>query len=574
MMASGMLGILKYGFGLLYFGGFACCGYAYLIKKTKPDLPMIGLFALLCVYLFWRLAPSRLFLNDDLSHWSVAARYLLETDLIPDTRTRLISFQSYPLGSAAFIYYICRSLGNDEGLWMFAHNLLYALMILPVFSNLHSRKSIFAPIFAATFMLLFKFARPIESLSIDWLLSCCALGASGAVLFYRRDLRRALLSALPGIIVCVYLKNSGLIFAACTACLLFGVSLRYSSRRRTAFRVFALTIAVAAGAFLLWTLHVKHSFPAGLESKHAISLNAYAQEASQKSLLLILSIGKQMVFTWLPPSGYQIFSALFFLLCLSATLLLRRRQPEQSALYTHALHALWGCIAVYAMWFAMLFAMYIFSMPAAEANHIAAFDRYDSAGLLYCVGLGVLTMFLLVSHIEIPPCPRARLSGVCIAAAMLAMFSLLHFNMDNLPLNHYYQDLTNRNMTLPYFRIAPQKLLNEYNPPRQDGRFLIYMGDAPNTRDLSLMGYSSKFELHSVSFSAILRQTGAHAAEKPYVCRTFSGTTLHETPFEILSENIDQCDALLVYKKDPAFEALLNEFLSTYTGNTPVYYAY
>ena len=43
---------------------------------------------------------------------------------------------------------------------------------------------------------------------------------------------------------------------------------------------------------------------------------------------------------------------------------------------------------------------------------------------------------------------------------------------------------------------------------------------------------------------------------------------------DVNAEIIDECDAFLIYRQDPAFELLLSEFLSIYTGDTPVIYAY
>lgn len=51
----------------------------------------------------------------------------------PNFQDPVICFQLYPLGSAGFIWYVCRCVGYSEGITMFAQNALILSCVLPFF---------------------------------------------------------------------------------------------------------------------------------------------------------------------------------------------------------------------------------------------------------------------------------------------------------------------------------------------------------------------------------------------------------------------------------------------------------
>lgn len=568
----GMLRVLKYGFFILYFGGFAGLVYAYLIKKMKPDLPLIGLFALLTGYLLWRMNGEALFLCDDFSHWGLTARYILENDRFPDASAKLITFQSYPTGSAAFIYYICRTLGNREDLWIIAQNLLHALLMLPVFALLEKNRRVFAPVAAAAFLLLFKNARPLSTLCVDWLLALIGAGMAGIVLYERNKPVKALLTVLPCLTACVFFKSSGIFFSVCTAVLL---AMTVPAERRSLRRkLFAAALLISFGAFMLWSLHVKVSFPAGFDTKHAVSLSTYTKHAAAKPLRTYFSIAARMLLNWLPPSRSRLFTLLFGASCLVWVLSVRRRRSELRPLCMETLRGLLVCAILYAVWFAMLYFMYIFSMSGDEARYIAAFDRYDSTGLLYISGIALIVMFRFLSALDISSVRAVRAASLLLCILALACTPLLSLNMYTAGYSTFHRDLINLDKKTAYNRAALHKLMEETEIPLKDGCFIVYGGMLENEQEpLSTTFYCSKYELQTPKATTIMRQTTQKYADAPYSLRTVPGGMRTADPFGALSETLPDCDAILILQRDPVFEALMEEFLKSGSFDIPVFYA-
>lgn len=563
LMLGGMAGILKPTLFLLYAGGFAGLIRFHGIRLRRSDLPLIALPALLILCLLLRFLPCRLSLTDDFSHWGLAARHLLESDAFPDRDSALITFQSYPLGTACFIYYICRLLPWNEGLWLVAQNLLMSLMILPVFAcaGKHARRM--APVFPALFLLMFKSDRPLDTLVVDWLLSACGIAMAAMVLRYRSNPQKAVLATLPCMIACVWFKSCGIFFSVCTAVFLAQIS----DNRRKKWTTLLLLLSACVGAFLLWNLHVRLAFPRGMDSKHAVSLNAYAQHASGKSLRVVLSIAKGMAFAWLPPSRYQVFAVLFFAFCFLTTAAQKKRPfPEARRVKTR--NALVVCIAVYVIWYMLLFAMYIFSMSVTEARRLAAFERYDSAGLVYAMGLACI---ILLNYISCASAPPKRHAVIAVAILSLLSAPMLDMQMEEESFRSFYADLVTRSTSLPAHRSAPRTMLETYGIPGENGRYIICLGAGESTAGITLAGYTSKYELRTPHLAILMRSTAEKYADTPYCWRTMQEKAYVSDPAEKLAAFADY-DAILIYEEDPVLETQLAESLSAAGTEIPVLY--
>lgn len=62
----------------------------------------------LVVYAVFLLHGCVLTYNDDFSHWGLIVRTMLVEDGFPAAGDPLITFTSYPPGTACLIYYVCR----------------------------------------------------------------------------------------------------------------------------------------------------------------------------------------------------------------------------------------------------------------------------------------------------------------------------------------------------------------------------------------------------------------------------------------------------------------------------------
>ena len=154
LMLAGMAGLLRPALFALCALGLLGAAYAYLIRRARPEWRLILALAAVFALLYWRYSPCHFWRTDDFSHWGHAARHLLTTDRFPNGGDSYIYFQSYPLGSACFIYYLSRFVSDSEGFMLFAQSVLYVLLFLPVFSLVQRQRRVYYPILAALFLLL------------------------------------------------------------------------------------------------------------------------------------------------------------------------------------------------------------------------------------------------------------------------------------------------------------------------------------------------------------------------------------------------------------------------------------
>ena len=577
LMFAGMLHVLKYGFYLLYFGGFAGA-IAALAKRLlrrerlalrRSDGYLIAIGALVLIYIIWRLGPSYLHERDDLSHWSIVARHLLKTDAFPDASAVSVTFQSYPVGAAAFIYYVCRTLGNQEGLWLIAQNVLYVLLFMPMLAHVRGNRKWILPVLTALFVLLFKHTRPMESLYVDWLLSFFGFGSVAAVLYHRDEPFQALLCALPGAIAVTLFKNSGIFFAAVTGCAL-GIAVSGRKGRRFGWLCFLICMAASVVAFLLWNLHVKQVFPAGLETKHAVSLTTYAARLGSKDLSLILRTFKKMVMQWLQPDFYQIQGLLFILLGSLSMYLTARRRPELRIHLKPSLQAFGLILIAYAAWYLMLYMTYIFSMQASEARSLAAFDRYNGTGLLLMEGLSLIVLLDFFARDELAP--RVHPTALCAGAvAAILLTSALVKPGDYL--YWFYPELTQRRVTRCDFRQTAYDFMQEYDLP-QDRCYLVCAGSVAEAAANGYYGqayFDMKFELDSPYITVVGRITGEDGTDS-YLYGKQRQKEYVADPISSIMMDLDSFDAILILQEDPEFDGRLAELLEDYDGDLPIVY--
>src|SRR5699024_8502118 len=80
-----------------------------MFKKLGRYLtPGIIMFLIMGVYFSLLLSGQRLVYRDDYSHWVLVIKNLIMEDRFPNSSSIYISHNSYPMGSALFIYYFSK----------------------------------------------------------------------------------------------------------------------------------------------------------------------------------------------------------------------------------------------------------------------------------------------------------------------------------------------------------------------------------------------------------------------------------------------------------------------------------
>lgn len=568
LMLTGMAGMLQTGFFALYIAGFFGLVHAYVIRKKRPDFPLIGLMLVFAAALVWRFYNCPLHHVDDISHWGLVARTILKNNAFPDVSTPTIKFQAYPVGSATFIYYICRTLESSEGMYVIAQSFLMALGFLPMLSHIKENRRYLYPVFLAAFIFLFLRNHFLVNLQVDWLLPFMGLGSVASVLHYRRNLRKAVLIAILSTVSIVYIKNSGMFFAFWTVLALQLVARRNGCSRKKALLLFLAVTVAFVGAYMLWSLRVKLAYPAGFESKHAVSASAYAEELSRKGSALAVQIGLSMLKFLILPGIHQLSAWLVLIVITIALTLGCRLLPGQKIHQISILKGAAFCACTYLIWYTMLYFMYLFSMPEAEAIELASINRYTSTGLLFMMGLSLLMLFAFYGREGLVLTPLIRklyLAGAaCIAIALIAIF----------PFSTMKEKLFVRETELIPIRqrlVAAQEQLQ-----LPDGsRIMAFFVNAAEKRSPALSFYHVKYEFDTADVISIVSGTLEDNPETVYAQYTH-GRSMDwlDDPIERMDQYIDDCDAFILFDCEPEFDARVREYLETYEGDTPVIFAY
>lgn len=326
---------------------------------------------------------------DNFSHWARITASLIRNDALPTFQDGTIYFTAYPVGSAAFIYYICQILGcSEEWIQMWAQAILMLGMSVALFSFVGSRLHGFIA-FASILVLLCGNISFVDLL-VDTLLPMSACSGAAFCAFYRKELRQKQWYFAPYLIFLTSVKNSGLLFALLLVA--YAGFFLWKEQGKAATNTLVSIALPPLLTTVLWKRHVSQVFETGTTSKHAMTFSNYLRTFSQKSFgdirQILVAFAKKVLLgqasNWLLLVG----------MLLIAFLLYRRRQiKSNSAAPSLLLLAVVG----YCAYVVGLLGMYLFSMPGEEALNLAGFGRYHQSILQFSWGL------LLLALIEVLP---------------------------------------------------------------------------------------------------------------------------------------------------------------------------
>lgn len=386
MFLAGILNIMKPTALLIFAAGLVFAVKTLIKNKFPVQLYSYGGIALIvgAVGLFVISYGSKFINYDNFSHWVVVAREILENDRFPNFQDTLITFQSYPTGSASFIYYMCKISGiHSEWMMMYAQGLAIIAMLLPMFAFCKKICSVLLPAVTMIFILCCNVS--VSNIYVDTLLMCT--GAAGVLfcIYYRKNIHSLYLALIPVLIFLVSIKNSGIFFAIIIIAylLLFGAGKNYKNA--------LILLAVTLGTIFLWKQHVLLVFENGLTAKHSMSFANLSSTFSQKTkddIILIIGQYAKRVFTL--KNEFLYFTAGIIALLLFVW-------KKKKRYFSHLLKMSIFCLAVYVAYQLSLIGMYLFSMPTNEAIAVGSYDRYH----MTVVGFLVIIMLPQIMRVEI-----------------------------------------------------------------------------------------------------------------------------------------------------------------------------
>ncbi len=369
---AGLWNLLPQAAWGLYLGGLYL--FFRFFRQDKLALPRrflnwgYGLFAL-GILLSAMAVRGQVFSSyDDFSHWAVIVKSLLTNDRFPNFSDWYIGYQNYPLGSSAWVYFFSRFVGSSESIWMLAQAYMLLAMLLPLFTLVKNRTSLFAPLFLLLANGLLCYNISIYSLMVD---SILPLTGTAALLFiWQESLNQStprknsdLLWAAPLLCLAAQIKNSGILYVVLGIALLLFVACRDHRYRQTAFLCALCPLIV----LLLWNRHCVYVFPNALDSFHAVSAENFSTVISQKTWSDIQYI-TQRVLTYI----FTRRELIWLLGCILVLILIALVSKRKAYAIKYTSYVLF----LYLFYSIGITLMYLFSMSLFEARNLASIDRY------------------------------------------------------------------------------------------------------------------------------------------------------------------------------------------------------
>lgn len=409
----GLCGALLYGVILITGVGLASFAY-YSFRTFKgtcslKDLIHPGtLFFLGVCGVFLVLLHGVEFSHyDNFSHWALIVKEMCHFNAFPDPSS-VVTFRSYPPGTATFIFYICKIVGYSEPHALMAQGVMVASALSTLFFNVHAiprgrRRGIYIgtvsvlAVYALCIVSYDNGTLNIYNLLIDELLGLLSAASLIVAYHYRHDFKRNLIVNAPLLTLMILTKGNGKLFFCCTMLLLFILliahlrSLKGQPKRKEKRRdvcCFILVLLIPLVASMLWSIHIKNTYPdiAYEDNQYTLSLSMFKETFESRPIEFLQDLPEQLLHRLLDLStintqllvGVNII-ALVLLVFLIAT-------KRKKGLLVAGLVFSNAMILLYA---AALYILYAMMMPLFEAVSLAAFDRY--------YGTAIVVFFIILS---------------------------------------------------------------------------------------------------------------------------------------------------------------------------------
>lgn len=575
LMLGGMAYILPWVWAALFAGGFAGFGYYYIYKRKRIEwMPVIVLGAAL-VYGLWRFNGVYFADSDTVSHWGLVGKYMLTFNKFPNASTDLIFFQSYPLGTACFVYYFSKGIGSmAPGYALCAQFMLNVIAFLPILSMARKNKIANYALSLATFAFVISYNISLNSLRVDTVYPVVALGATTGMLYYSRNEKRRNIIGAMGAICLIFIKNSGAFFGIILMLLAVYMAFTKDPERskRTIFRTGTVFILAMLAAFALWNIHVKAVYDEGLSTMHAVSVSTYKDRLAEKLHTgLIGQIGKDMLWRILTPDKeYACLLITGIVLAIVCAMTARKRTETGKKWETILFKTFGVCAALYVVWYVMLYFLYVFSMNAWEAKDLVSIGRYEKTIQIYIMGVVLLFIVNCFGDESLEKSDRPVAWSI-IAMGIVGLIGTTLIGRVSVAENI----LSRRKVVSAHECVLT--LRNKYSI--EDGKsYMIF--SRGEKRALYNAYYLIKYEFMSNDIFMIIGGSDMNGID-PEKYYTFQNTRSNYTEYaeienmeDVLDEYIEDYDYVLVLDEDMTFNEELDRFLESYDGDTQILYAY
>ena len=477
VVAMCALSVVTYLFGLvnlfgliqliLYAGGILLGLWTLFRQGPKllrrfVTLPMIG-FGLVCGWFMLLLRGAAVEGHDNFAHWAIVAKSILTHNTFPTAANTAVEYVSYPPGTAVWIKLVCDLLGTSDGTMLFAHIILNMACILALIPLCRRSLPVGAALVAYGIFCFLQF-NGCGSLMVDYLFTLLVLATAAVILACQKEHPAGgLTGALVLLCFTTLVKNSGLIFAVIGLVLALWAVWHSGFSRKIRWIWSGLLTLSPVGVWALWLLRVQLVY-GETSSKHAVSVENYAQQISEKSAADITAFQQSFFTYWLHP-GYSgvVFFWITVALCIAVPLLLLamgRIDKKRTLLYVC------GSLGTLAFYLFTLYLTYLLSMSREEMLVLASLPRYI---VCFCAAITGLMLMALLWHLQGHKA-RPWAGGVILACCLYALFVCQPGSLRCL---YSRQDYQNNAEQAPWI-----ELREEYGLP-EGASYLFYTNGSP-----------------------------------------------------------------------------------------------
>lgn len=406
-----------------------CAGILLLIvelfrKEIHRDdiLNWTNLFLLIGIIILLIYLPGKRFAAfDDFSHWGPMARHLIENQALPTEANPLITFTSYPPGTALWICFVSTLTGGvTEDVYLIAQAFWILAFVSPLtcFDAFREKKEtverrtrliLCIGLFVLTSALcavIMTYGAKILALYVDDILGAAGFSGVAFLLLSKDSVVKKALWSIPLMISPVLIKAHGLFYAASMVVVLIYLAVRERKERKDAAgktfgsgkRGLAILGSVAAVAITeaLWLWHVKIAFPNSSDSLHSISLSRWISVFEGRGMERSSAIIKGFfdnLFVW--------YLLLFIIAIIAVYLVIFffgiavKHQGAKRSMWM----LIFSLVHLIVYLGGMLF-VYLFSMEDFAADNLNSFGRYLGVEFTCLAGLCVGYLIKLLGEYD------------------------------------------------------------------------------------------------------------------------------------------------------------------------------
>lgn len=416
LFLSGMLNILPLMIKIIFIlGVIILVSEIFIFYKSRLLLfelsryitPGIIVFIIAAFFYLLLLKDQRLIHYDNFSHWGLVVKNILYADALPTLQNAKITYNSYPTGSAMFIYYFCKIVGMSEGLAIFGQMIVLLSGLLSLFSFTSYqilskaktkiqiiKKNVINIIIILLCIYLLNGPSPIHGLLVDTLLNVIGLSMFVIIYYYFETPQKIVIPIISLVVYLTLVKNSGLFFVYFSL-FFYAVSIiRHGFDKRLSipdnlfnFRKYIPIYVLPVLIFYLWSKRVEMVFSGGREGRHTMSIESYANIFKTRTSDELQTIIRSFLNTISNEFTFQIILVSVFLIVFVFIHYFTKKKIAKRLIVVAT-----TTLGMYIIYNIGLLGVYIFSMPIGEAIRLAGYRRYIITVVNFLVGVATITI--------------------------------------------------------------------------------------------------------------------------------------------------------------------------------------